>query len=230
MILLSTLGSEKTKQAYLRLGAKEPVFGVAGKDLKPLYKRIKTNHQLALELYSTHHYDAMNLAKMIADPKIMSEEEFEDWISQAYCQGLSDYVVALTLAQSPLAQAIADRWIQSSNERCITAGWACYEWMLGSLKDEEFERRKLLEMLQKVEISIHKQPLSVAYAMNQFLIALGTSYLPLHEQALKTARLIGEIDVAMGISLPRTISAYKQIQKASDTDRLGYKRKSIRCY
>lgn len=45
---LSTLGSPSIKKVLMNHGAREPFYGVKISDLKPIQKRIKKNHELAL--------------------------------------------------------------------------------------------------------------------------------------------------------------------------------------
>ena len=55
---------------------------------------------------------------------------------------LSDYVVAVTLSESNIAQEVADKWIASGEELKMSAGWSCYCWLLGNRKDDEFSESK----------------------------------------------------------------------------------------
>ena len=87
---------------------------------------MKKNYDLSIKLYETGNYDAMYLAGLIADPLKMTKEDFEKWIENAYCHGLSDYTVATTLAKSSMAQEIADEWIFSNKDLHQSAGWSCY--------------------------------------------------------------------------------------------------------
>ena len=96
---LEALGKERTKKIYISNGAKEPLFGVATGAMKPIAKKIKINQTLAEELYATGNYDAMYFAGIIADPKAMTESDFDRWMDSAYFYMLSDYVVAVTLAE-----------------------------------------------------------------------------------------------------------------------------------
>lgn len=226
---LKSLGKERTKKTYMSNGAKEPVFGVTISAMKPIFKKIKYNQPLAEQLYATGNYDAMYLAGMIAEPKKMSEEDFDRWIEGAYFYMISDFIVAVTLAETDIAFSVADRWIDSKKELTMSAGWSCYNWLLGTRKDSEFDKDKLLEMLNMVGDTIHNQPNRTKYSMNNFIMAVGISYLPLHEEAKKVAQEIGEIDVFIGEKLCKTDVAIEYIQKEADKGRLGFKRKHVRC-
>lgn len=149
--------------------------------MKPIAK-IKINQKLAEELYATGNYDAMYFAGIIADPKAMRESDFDRWIDGAYFYMLSDYVVAVTLSESNIAQEVADKWIASGEELKMSAGWSCYCWLLGNRKDDEFSESKLSDMLEMVKKIIHDSPERTKSAMNNFLNTVAISYVPLHEK------------------------------------------------
>lgn len=229
MTELESLSNERMKKMYLSNGAKEPLFGNATGKMKPMSKVIKTNQSLAEELYATGNYDAMYFAGVIAEPDIMTEEDFERWMDEAYFYMLSDFVVSVTLSESPIAQKVADKWIASDEELRMSAGWSCYCWLLGSRKDEEFEQEKLAAMLDLVERTIHDAPERAKASMNNFVYTVGTSYIPLHEKALETAEKIGIVEVKRGVKKPSLLNAYESIIKQVEKGRIGFKRKYVRC-
>ena len=214
---------------YISNGAKEPVFGVTISAMKPIFKKIKYNQPLAEQLYATGNYDAMYLAGMIAEPKKMTVEDFNRWVEGAYFYMISDFIVAVTLAETDIAFTVADHWINSGKELTMSAGWSCYDWLLGTRKDSEFNKDKLLAMLTTVRDTIHNQPNRTKYAMNNFIMSVGISYLPLHEEAKKIAQKVGKVDVFMGQTRCQTNVATDYIQNAMDKGKLGFKRKHVRC-
>ncbi|MDP4087032.1 MAG: DNA alkylation repair protein [Bacillota bacterium] len=226
---LKSLGTERTKKNYMRNGAQEPVFGVTISAMKPIFKKIKYNQTLADQLYATGNYDAMYLAGMTAEPKKMTEEDFNRWIEGAYFYMISDYIVAVTLAETDIAFTVADCWIDSGKELTMSAGWSCYEWLLGTRKDSEFNNDKLMEMLIRVRDTIHNQPNRTKYAMNNFLMAVGISYLPLHEEAMKIAQEVGVVEIFTGEKHCQANAALEYIQDAVNKGKLGFKRKNVRC-
>jgi 3-methyladenine DNA glycosylase AlkD len=226
---LEALGTEQTKKTYLNHGAREPLFGVTSSALKQLFKKIKINYELSMKLYDTDNYDAMYLAGMIADPMKMTEADFEHWIKKAYLYMIGDFIVAVTLAESTFAQDISDKWIASGDEIIMSAGWNCYCWLLGSRSDDEFEVDKLKSMLEITKENIHNMPNRTRYAMNNFVMCLGISYLPLHKEAMRVANEIGKVYVDVGKTSCKTPLASEYIQKAVDKGRLGFKRKNVRC-
>jgi 3-methyladenine DNA glycosylase AlkD len=226
---LEALGKDRLKKTYLSNGAHEPLFGVATGAMKPLAKIIKKNQPLAEQLYATGNYDAMYFAGIIADPMAMTEEDFERWIDAAYFYMLSDYVVAVTLAETDIAQAVADKWIASGEELRMSGGWSCYCWLLGNRPDSEFSTSKLASMLDQVENTIHDSPNRTKSAMNNFIYTVGASYLPLHEKAVETAKAVGPVEVTRDKKKSSILLASENIQKEIDRGRLGFKRKYVRC-
>src|SRR3954463_8545014 len=192
---LEALGKERMKKMYISNGAHEPLFGVATGAMKPIAKKIKINQRLAEELYATGNYDAMYFAGIIADPKAMTESDFDRWMDGAYFYMLSDFVVAVTLAEADIAQDVADKWIASGEELRMSAGWSCYCWLLGNRKDAEFSESKLAQMLEVVEQTINDSPERTKSSMMNFIYTVGISYLPLHEKAVETANAVGTIEI-----------------------------------
>ncbi|MGG1678399.1 DNA alkylation repair protein [Neobacillus sp. NRS-1170] len=226
---LEALGKERIKKTYISNGAHEPLFGVATGAMKPIAKKIKKNQPLAEELYSTGNYDAMYFAGVIADPKSMTEADFDRWIDAAYFYMLSDYVVAVTLAETDIAQDVADKWIASGEELKMSAGWSCYCWLLGNRKDSEFNPSKLADMLDQVEKTIHNSPDRTKSAMNNFIYTVAISYLPLHEKAVETAKAVGPVEIKRDKKKSSILLASENIQKELDRGKLGFKRKYVRC-
>ena len=226
---LEDLGKERTKKIYMSNGAHEPVFGVATGAMKPISKKIKINQPLAEKLYATGNYDAMYFAGIIADPKAMTEADYDRWMDDAYFYMLSDYVVAVTLSESDIAQEVADKWIASGEELRMSGGWSCYCWLLGNRKDHEFSESNHSDMLDLVRNTIHDSPERTKSAMNTFLNTVAISYVPLHEKAVEIAKEVGIVEVKREKKNSSFLNSYESIQKELDRGRLGFKRKYVRC-
>jgi hypothetical protein len=197
--------------------------------MKPILKKTGLNQALADELYATSNYDAMYLAGMVANPKAMTAADFDRWMAGAYFFMISDFIVAVTLAETEIAQAVSDKWIATGKELYMSAGYSCYCWLLGNRKDAEFNKEKLNTMLETVQETIHHSPDRAKFAMNNFISTVGISYLPLHEKAVSVAKALGEVDAYNGKTKCSIPSAAEEIQKAVDKGRLGFKRKNVRC-
>ena len=229
MNALEAVGTQRTKKIYMSRGVVEPVFGVTIKDLKPIVKTIGIDQDLAEQLYNTGNYDAMYLAGMIADIDKMQEADFERWMDLAYTYMISDYTIAIVLTESTFAVPLALKWIDSGEELRASAGWSTFTWLLGVKPDAYFDKDMLLSLLKKVEKGIHTAKNRETYAMNSFLMAVAISYLPLHEEAKKTAERIGPVTVDVGNTNCKVALATEYIEKNIAQGRIGFKRKHARC-
>src|SRR5689334_4391891 len=163
---LKSLGNETTKKVLLKHGAREPFFGVKVEDLKKIQKRIKKNHQLALELYDTGISDAMYLAGLIADDAQMTRKDLQRWVEQAYWYMLSEYTVPWVAAGSKHGREVALAWIESKKENIAAAGWATLTSLVATKDDAELDLAELKQLLQRVQKTIHEERNRVRYAMN----------------------------------------------------------------
>lgn len=68
------------------LGISMPVLRTLSKD----YKRLENRHQLALELWKSNIHEAMILASMLADPKLLTQKEMDAWTHDFYSWDLCD--------------------------------------------------------------------------------------------------------------------------------------------
>jgi len=226
---LESLGTERTRKNYLSRGVREPLFGVATGAMKPLKKQVGVDQALADRLWDTGNYDAMYFAGIIADVRVMTEADFDRWADGAYGAMLSDFIVAVTLAESDLAQSVANRWIRSGDENRAAAGWACYQWLLGWRPDSYFAPETVRELMAFAAETIHESSPRIKRTMNSFIVAVGVSYAPLHDEALKTARDIGVVEVVSNGSAKPLGSASDQILIAAEKGKIGFKRRAVRC-
>lgn len=226
---LADLGSAQIKKRYISQGAREPLFGVAVGAMKPLFKQVGINQTLADALYATGNYDAMYFAGMIADPLHMTAEDFNRWMESAYFYMISDFIVAVTLAESTIAQDAALNWIDRSEPLYRSAGYHCFCWLIGNRKDSELDEGVILNLLEDAASTIHQSSDPVKNAMNNFIITVGISYRPLHERALYLARQTGLVQSSAEGGLKFFTDAAAEIEKAQHKNRIGFKRRHVRC-
>lgn len=226
---LEEMGSEQTKKTLLRHGAREPFFGVRVGDLKKLVKHVKKDQELGLALYDTGHSDAMYLAGLSVQPKLMSKEILQDWADKAYWYMLSEYTVAGVAAESPYARELAIEWIQSEEEMIATCGWSTYSNYLSITPDENLNLDEIRKLLRQAETTIHQEKNRVRYVMNNFVICVGAYVIPLHKEALATAAKIGKVHVDVGKTACKVPLATDYIKKIEERNKIGAKRKTCIC-
>lgn len=225
---LKGFGDESLKQRYIKHGAKEPFFGVKVQDLKKIQKKVKKNHELAMELYATGNSDAMYLAGMIADEKKISKKELQEWAKEAYWYFLFEYTVPWVAAESDYGSELGLEWIESKEEGIAAAGWATLAYDASIKPDSELDLKVYRHLLERIEKQIHKAQNRVRYTMNGFVITVGSAIEELSSQALSVANTIGAVEVEMGQTACKVPLAHEYIQKIVDKGRVGKKRKSAR--
>jgi len=189
---LEALGTAQNRKTYARHGVTSPMFGVSYGNLRPLSKKYKKQHDLALGLWETGNHDARVLATMIADPKKIDGDLMESWVAD-----INDYVVSDAVS-GPFGKAAAvqekmEEWVQSDEEWRGAVGWNLMAGMAmndKTLRDSYFE-----PYLDVIESDIHDSKNRVRYSMNSALIAIGTRSEALRERATEVAESIGEVYV-----------------------------------
>jgi 3-methyladenine DNA glycosylase AlkD len=229
MAELEGKGNPQQKKTFLRHGVKEPVFGVKISDLKLIVKKVKRNHELALQLYDTGNSDAMYLAALISEPEKMTKAQLNKWVKAAYWQMLSCYAVAWTAAESRFGRELALEWIESKKEQIAAAGWSTYAGLLALKPDDELDLDEIVGLLDRIESGIHSAPNRVKYVMNNFVICVGSYVTPLAAKAKATAKAIGEVHVDMGDTDCQVPDATSYIDKVIARGSQGKKRKTVMC-
>ncbi len=225
---LKQLGTPQIKKIWLNHGGQEPCLGVKVEDMKKIRKRVKTDYQLALDLYDTGIADAMYLAGLIADDAKMTKKDLQKWVAAASSTWVAEYTVPWVASSGPHGRELALKWMESTNERIATAGWQTYSSMVAITDDADLDLGEIKTLLKRVAKSIHQQPNRVRYTMNGFVIAVGCHVKPLHQLAVDTALNMGKIavDLVGDCKIP---FAPEQIKKFAARSAIGKKRKSPKC-
>lgn len=225
---LKPLGRESYKKVLLNHGVPEPFFGVKIEELKKIQKRFGKDYRLALDLYDTGNYDAMYLAGLIADDAQMTKKDLQRWIGKA-CEPLAGCIVPWVAAGSPHAHEIALEWIESDQEIVAKAGWATLSCLVSVKDDAELNLAELKQLLQRVQRTIHQAPNAVRYAMNGFVISVGSYVKALTDFAKQAGEKIGLVTVDMGDTACKVPFAPDYIRKVEKRGTIGKKRKSAKC-
>jgi 3-methyladenine DNA glycosylase AlkD len=226
---LEALGTASYKKVMLNHGVGEPLFGVKISELQKIRKRLKKQYELALELYATRNYDAMYLAGLIVDEKRMTKRDLQHWLDTATHDPIASYTVSSVAAESDHGWPLALEWIASKDERTASTGWATLSALVSIKPDADLDLSQLSQLLQRVAKTLHQAPNDVRYAMNGFVIAVGSFVAPLTQVVLDVAERIGRVSVDMGKTECKVPFAPDYIRKVQQMDRIGKKRKTARC-
>jgi 3-methyladenine DNA glycosylase AlkD len=229
MTYLQANGSEGIKKILLQHGVKEPFFGVKVEYLKVIQKKVKTDYQLAKDLYATGNADAMYLAGLIADDAQMSKADLQTWLSNATSQNIVEYTVPWVATGSKYGYELALEWIDSPEENIAAAGWSTLANWVSLKPDNELDIEALKKLLQRVVQNINPASNRVRYTMNNFIICIGSYVTELNKEALEAAKKIGTVTVDKNGTACKTPDANEYIAKAISKGSLGKKKKMVKC-
>ena len=224
---LESYADERTKNTHIKHGAQEPLYGVKVADLKKILKKTKKDHELSLALFETGNSDAMYLAGLMADEKIISKQQLQGWVEKAYWYYLSEYTVPWVAAESPFGFELGLEWIRSSEESIASAGWSTL--LNYASINESLDLEIYASLLDEVANTIQDAQNRVKYTMNGFVIAVGCYIPELTQKSKEIASKIGKVDVFMGDTSCKVPLALDYIKKVEDRGSIGKKRKMARC-
>ncbi len=200
-----------TRNTYLRHGVPEPLLGVRYADMYALQKRIKRNHALAAELWSTGVHEARVVATLIADPASADAKLLGTWVKDLDCYPLADAFSKFAAGTAAVGPLIGP-WTRSKSEWIGRSGWlviAHLAQQADATPDVEYEA-----ILETIESRIHTSKNRVKDAMNSALIAIGLRNRYLRARAIAAAQRIGPLDVDHGDTNCKTPDAVEYITKA----------------
>lgn len=147
---------------------------------------------------------------------------------------ISDYIVAVCLSETDFAHELADEWIDSDKDLFVSAGYSTYSWMISRRPDTDFDTEKLRKKLYDIRDTINTASNRTRYSMYYFICNVGISYSALHDEALELAKNIGDVAIenpnsSLADKQVSMYNAYKAIMKAVEKNRIGFKRKYVRC-
>ncbi|GAA4085456.1 DNA alkylation repair protein [Mucilaginibacter panaciglaebae] len=229
MATLQQHGDEGIKKILLKHGVKEPFFGVKVEYLKIIQKKIKTNYQLAKDLYATGNADAMYLAGLIASDEHMSKGDLQTWVSGALSNNIADYTVPWVATGSNYGFELALEWIDDVEENVVSAGWHTLANLVSLKLDSELDLKELKILLGRVEENVHTSPNRIRTGMNNFLICLGSYVTPMTDEVIAAANRIGQITVIKEGTACKTPLAADYIARVKAKGNWGKKKKTVKC-
>ncbi len=210
---LKAMGTAQNRKVYARHGAPPEMLGVSYANLGKLNKQIKTDHNLAIQLWETGLLDAQILATMICDPELLKKSDCDRWVKDSTCYQLTG-AVAGAIARSPHAVSRYEKWRKAKPEFTQTAAWST---LAGIVKHnpEAVNKPILKEAINRIETTIHTAPNRARESMNTCLICIGTYRDDLRKAAIATAIRIGNVDVDHGETGCKTPDAASYIEKSA---------------
>src|SRR5262245_36494009 len=110
---LESLADDARRTHNTKAGAPANQFGVKLGDIRTLAKKIKTDHELALELWDTGNVEAQLLATLIIKPKSLSADEIDKLTRSTTCAQVADWLNSYVVAQHPEKETLREKWMKA---------------------------------------------------------------------------------------------------------------------
>src|SRR6478736_8425643 len=121
MAELAALEDPKMREANQKRGDDH---GVNLSALRAVAKRLKTQHELARELWATDDTAARLLSLLICRPKSFELQELDSMLRQARAPKVHDWLVNYVVKKSPHAEELRQAWMTDADPVVASAGWA----------------------------------------------------------------------------------------------------------
>ncbi|RKR86807.1 3-methyladenine DNA glycosylase AlkD [Micromonospora pisi] len=149
--------------------------------LRALAKRLKTQQELARQLWETADSTAKLLAILICRPKAFERDELDVMLRGARTPKVHDWLVNYVVKKNPHSEELRLAWFADPDPVVASAGWA--------LTTERVARKPegldLAGLLDVIEVEMRDVPARLQWAMNHCLAQIGI------EHAEHRARAIG---------------------------------------
>lgn len=190
---LKTLSNPKAVEGMARFGINpNNTYGVSIPDLRKIAKKIKMEHDIAQQLWSSGIHEARILAGMVDNPEMVSEEQMEKWVKDFDSWDVCDQVCSNLFGETEFAWKKAVEWTKNKKEFVKRAGFTMMAVLSvhdKKAKDEDF--MKFLPIIKKESTDNRN---FVKKAINWALRQIGKRNIKLNKAAIKTAKEIQEMD------------------------------------
>ncbi|MEU1839564.1 DNA alkylation repair protein [Micromonospora chersina] len=169
MAELAALEDPKARQVNERHGDDH---GVNLGKLRALAKRLKTQQDLACQLWQTGDTAARLLAILVCRPKAFKRDELDVMLREARTPKVHDWLVNNVVKKNPHAEELRVAWSADPDPVVASAGWA--------LTTERVARKPegldLAALLDVIEAEMKDAPDRLQWAMNNCLAQIGIDH------------------------------------------------------
>jgi len=185
---LKALGNPSRHAHNAKSGAPANQFGVKLGDLRTIAKKLKTNHELALELWDTGNVEAQLLATLIIKINSLSAEDVDRMTRSITCAQVADWLNSYVIAEHPEKETLRVKWMKDKDRWAARAGWNFTASRINKKNDEDLDVTALLDRIEK---ELPKAAPEVQWTMNNTLAAIGIHHPKLRKRAIAIGEKIG---------------------------------------
>lgn len=140
--------------------------------LRALARRLKTQQDLARELWDTNDSAARLLAILISRPKVYERDELDTMLREARTPKVHDWLVNYIVRKSKHAEDLRVAWFNDPDPVVASAGWALTIERVAK-KPEGLDLKGLLDT---IEAEMKDAPDRLQWAMNHCLAQIGIDH------------------------------------------------------
>ncbi|MEW2508502.1 DNA alkylation repair protein [Amycolatopsis sp. NPDC047767] len=155
--------------------------------LRALAKRLKTQHELAVELWGTGDSAARLVAVLVCRPKAFERGELDVMVREARTPKVHDWLVGYVVKKSPHVEELRVAWFADADPVVASAGWALTTDRVGKAS----EGLDLGGLLDVIEAEMKDAPDRLQWAMNHCLAEIGIEHVELRERAVGIGERLG---------------------------------------
>ncbi|MFJ2896692.1 DNA alkylation repair protein [Streptomyces sp. NPDC087218] len=148
--------------------------------LRALAKRLRTQQELARQLWATHDTAAGLLAVLVCRPKEFGRDELDAMVREARSPKVHDWFVNYVVKKSPYAEELRLSWSADPDPVVASAGWALTTERVAK-KPEGLDLGGLLDT---VEAEMKDAPDRLQWAMNHCLARIGIDHAEYRARAI----------------------------------------------
>ena len=178
MAELAALDDPRAREVNLRHGDDH---GVNLGKLRAIAKRLKTQQDLALDLWATEDTAARLLALLICRPKAFARDGLDTMLRQARAPKVHDWLVNYVVKKNPHVEDLRQLWFADADPVVASAGWALTIDRVAKTP----EGLDLPGLLDTIEAQMKTAPDRLQWAMNQCLAQIGISHPELRARAIE---------------------------------------------
>ena len=155
--------------------------------LRAIAKRLKTQQELAVELWRTGDTAARLLALLICRPKAFGRDELDAMLRESRTPKVHDWLVNYVVKKSPHAQTLRVPWTADPDPVVASAGWALTTERVA----KQPEGLDLTGLLDVIEAEMKDAPDRLQWAMNHCLAQIGIEHAEHRARAIDIGERLG---------------------------------------
>ncbi|MEV5206394.1 DNA alkylation repair protein [Micromonospora sp. NPDC053740] len=148
--------------------------------LRALAKRLKTQHDLARQLWATGDASARLLAILICRPRAFERDELDVMLREARAPKVHDWLLNYVVKKSPHSEELRLAWFADPDPVVASAGWA----LTTERVTKKPESLDLPGLLTVIEAEMKDAPDRLQWAMNHCLAQIGIAHAEHRAQAI----------------------------------------------